>query len=51
MSTDTTSLDVLDFTPPGLAAHDAAADLLFLDARTAVPFADRELADGPIHSL
>jgi 3-hydroxypropanoate dehydrogenase len=51
MSTDTTSLDDLDFTPSGLAVGDDVADLLFRQARTVNTFADGDVTDEQIRAV
>ncbi|WNB86040.1 malonic semialdehyde reductase [Cellulomonas sp. ATA003] len=51
MSTDTTALDDLDFTPSGLAVGDDVADLLFREARTVNAFADGEVTDAQLEAV
>jgi 3-hydroxypropanoate dehydrogenase len=51
MSTDTSSLDDLDFTPSGLAVGDDVADLLFREARTVSTFADGDVTDEQIRAV
>ena len=51
MSTETTSLDDLDFTPSGLAVGEDVADLLFREARTVNTFADGDVTDEQIRAV
>ncbi len=51
MSTQTTSLDDLEFTPTGLAVGDDVADLLFREARTVNTFADGEVTDEQVRAV
>ncbi|GAA2719740.1 malonic semialdehyde reductase [Cellulomonas aerilata] len=51
MSTDTTSLDDLDFSPGGLAIGDDVADLLFREARSVNTFADGDVSDEQVGTV